>query len=62
MVVVSIVILSLHTELSDLWKKTATVSILRWLKKSMLPLSIGQGHSLINLQNVYVKCYEDLPP
>ena len=28
----------------------------------MLPPSTGQGHSLTNLQNVYVKCYEDLPP
>ena len=25
-------------------------------------LCTGQGHSLINLQNVYMECYEDLPP
>ena len=24
--------------------------------------STGQGHSLINLQNVYIECQEDLPP
>ena len=22
----------------------------------------GQGHLLINLQNIYVKCYENVPP